>query len=117
MRTRKYFATFLAAAALLTACPAEQVGAVPAERSEPQRPSEAQVQTLYDFSDAIASVSERAVPSVVNISTTRTIQSQPSPFEQDPFFRHFFEFGPQRRQQRPNQEQSLGSGVIIRNDG
>jgi serine protease Do len=105
----------MAGALLLTACPAEKVGAVPAERNEPER-VEAPVQTLHDFSDAIATVSERAVPSVVNISTTRTAQTQLSPFEQDPFFRHFFEFGPQQRRQ-PQREQSLGSGVVIRRDG
>jgi Do/DeqQ family serine protease len=44
------------------------------------------------------------------------IRTQPSPFEQDPFFRHFFDFGPPR-QQGPHEEQSLGSGVIVREDG
>ncbi len=116
MRRPKFFATFLAGAALLTACPAEKVGAVPADRTEAHQTG-APVETLHDFSDAIASVSERAVGSVVNISTTRTTKPAEfqSPLENDPFFRHFFEFGPQERQ--PHKEQSLGSGVIVESNG
>jgi serine protease Do len=118
MRRTKSLATFLATAGLLAACPAEKVSAVPAERKETP-PVSASVETLHDFSDAIASVSERAVPSVVNISTSRTMRNPEiqSPFGNDPFFRHFFEFGPGQQPQRPHKEQSLGSGVIIRADG
>src|SRR5262245_49136655 len=124
MRNTKYFATFLTTAVLVSACPAENVSAVPTERMErteqkeaPAPPSQETVETLYDFSDAIAQVSERAVPSVVNISTRRTTESRETenPFRQDPFFRHFFDFGPEQR--RPQQEQSLGSGVVVRRDG
>jgi serine protease Do len=121
MRKAKVLATFFVSAGFLAACPAEQVSAVPAERTAPQ-PAETPAITLQDFSTAIAGVSERAVPSVVNISTSRTMPNPAfrSPFENDPFFRHF-EFGPgQQQQQHPRQqpkEQSLGSGVIVRKDG
>ena len=59
-----------------------------------------------------------ASPAVVNISTSRTIKSEgrpPSPFFDDPFFRHFFgdEFFRRFNGPRKRQESSLGSGVIV----
>ncbi len=59
---------------------------------------------------------ERAVPSVVNISSKRVVKTGVSPFMRDPFFRQFFEryFGdtPRERVQR-----NLGSGVIVDSRG
>jgi len=58
-------------------------------------------------------------PAVVNISTTRIIKQQqgqaPSPFADDPFFRHFFgdEFFRRFNGPRKRQESALGSGVIV----
>ncbi|MGH7905749.1 MAG: S1C family serine protease [Candidatus Binataceae bacterium] len=61
---------------------------------------------------------QNAAPAVVNISTERTIMVQPFVF-QDPFFQQFFgqfvnphAFRPQKETQT-----SLGSGMIISNDG
>ena len=50
---------------------------------------------LRDFSDAVASVAERAVPSVVNISTTQLVQGHgvEIPSDLPPLFRRFFEEG------------------------
>ena len=62
---------------------------------------------------SIPEVTERVLPSVVNIASTRKRVVQPGPFPfEDPFFRHFF--GP-RSQAEPRQreEQGLGSGVIV----
>lgn len=72
---------------------------------------------------SVATVSERALPAVVNISTTRKAKAgrspSLSPFFSDPFFRHFFDRqSPGLRRQPPERmEQSLGSGVIVRSDG
>jgi len=61
-------------------------------------------------------------PAVVNISTTKVIKYRggPStPFFDDPFFRHFFgdDFFREFRIPRERREQSLGSGVIVNQDG
>ena len=55
---------------------------------------------------------KQASPAVVNIFTRRTVRTQ-SPFANDPFFQRFF--GRQAPQQR--QQGSLGSGVIVSDDG
>ena len=70
----------------------------------------------------IADVAERSVESVVNISSEKLIRGPSGnpfgPFFDDPFFRQFFgdrfrfpEIPPERR------ERSLGSGVIVSEDG
>jgi serine protease Do len=72
---------------------------------------------------SLSAVAQRAMPAVVNIASTRVYQTRdelpPSPLFQDPFFREFFGddffrfFGvPQERVER-----SLGSGVIVTEDG
>ncbi|MGR8934372.1 MAG: DegQ family serine endoprotease [Gammaproteobacteria bacterium] len=63
-----------------------------------------------DTPNSLAPMLERAMPAVVNISTTKNIEIMENPLLQDPFFRHFFQIPnqPMRRQQN-----SLGSGVII----
>jgi serine protease Do len=58
-------------------------------------------------SASIADIAERALPSVVNISLTKTSQVKQSPF---PFF-----FGPPEQGER--REQGMGSGVIVSSDG
>lgn len=64
---------------------------------------------LQGESSSLAPVLEKAMPGVVNISTTSTMQRRDNPMMQHPFFRRFFDM-PQQRQ-RPRQ--SLGSGVVI----
>ncbi|MFZ2170986.1 MAG: trypsin-like peptidase domain-containing protein, partial [Methylococcaceae bacterium] len=59
---------------------------------------------------SLAPMLERAMPAVVNISTTTHIQVSDNPLMQDPFFREFFNVPEQLRRQQKN---SLGSGVII----
>jgi len=72
---------------------------------------------------SLSAVAQRTMPAVVNIASTRVYQTRdeppPSPLLQDPFFREFFGddffrfFGvPQERVER-----SLGSGVIVTEDG
>ncbi len=65
-------------------------------------------------------VVKKVSPSVVNIYTAKTVRdnSRTSPFFEDPFFRDFF--GTPFNQQsvpRERREQSLGSGVIVADDG
>jgi serine protease Do len=67
-------------------------------------------------------VVERALPAVVNVSSSRTVKTngtQATPFFNDPFFRQFFgdQFGRQFQVPRERRERSLGSGVILTPDG
>lgn len=59
---------------------------------------------------SLAPMLEKSMPAVVNISTTKNIQTKENPLLRDPFFRHFFQLPQQQRRQQKN---SLGSGVII----
>jgi serine protease Do len=71
-----------------------------------------------------APVLKRAMPAVVNISSSKVVKNRansdtPGMFD-DPFFRQFFGGRmPQGRQQQPRERraQSLGSGVIVSPDG
>ena len=59
---------------------------------------------------SLAPMLERAMPAVVNISTSTNIQVSDNPLMQDPYFRQFFNVPEQSQRQQKN---SLGSGVII----
>jgi len=68
----------------------------------------------------LADVAESSINGVVNISSTKVIRGegrQLSPFFNDPFFREFF--GPRFFHGIPQErrEKSLGSGVIVSDDG
>lgn len=71
----------------------------------------------FSFGPVIKKVS----PSVVNIYTTKTVREnlRVPPYFDDPFFRDFFGFGPFGPQNIPRErrEQSLGSGVVLTEDG
>ena len=81
------------------------------------------IDILSQLSEAQSEVAAVATPSIVNISTTRVIKAReeaPFDFFDDPFFRRFF--GDQFQHPNPNtpkehKEQSLGSGVIVSEDG
>ena len=85
---------------------------MPAEKVEP----------LLDTSRAGGVVSysaavKVAAPAVVNIFTTQKVKKQDNPLLNDPVFREFFgDQLPEQFSQDPN-ENSLGSGVIVRADG
>jgi len=71
---------------------------------------------------SIADIAEKSIESVVNIYSTKVIRSPGgnfrSPFFDDPFFKRFF--GPNFQFEVPpseQREQSLGSGVIVSEDG
>jgi Do/DeqQ family serine protease len=60
----------------------------------------------------VADVAQKVIPSVVNISSTKTVAVR-SPFFSDPFFRDFYGNMPQQE----SIQRSLGSGVIVSSDG
>ena len=66
---------------------------------------------------SFAPVVKETAPAVVNIYTRKASPANDlDPFFSDPFFRFFFE-GLGRRQAPQRQQNSLGSGVIIKDDG
>ncbi len=69
-----------------------------------------QRQNITSYSDA----AKKAMPSVVNIFTSKESPADNSQFSDDPLFRHFF--GDQFND-IPQRENSLGSGVIVTADG
>jgi len=79
------------------------------------------VEILTQLSDAQSEVAAIATPSVVNISTTRVIKMREdgaSDLFNDPFFRRFFgDQMPHPGIPKEHKEQSLGSGVIVSEDG
>jgi serine protease Do len=79
------------------------------------------IEILTQLSDAQSEVAAVATPSVVNISTTRMVklreEGQLDLFD-DPFFRRFFGNQlPHPSIPKEHKEQSLGSGVIVSDDG
>jgi serine protease Do len=70
---------------------------------------------------SFAPVVKRAMPAVVNISSSKVVKEQGSPTNgmfDDPFFRQFFGGRmPQQQQPRSQRETSLGSGVVVSPDG
>ena len=72
-----------------------------------------------DAQNSYAPIVKKAAPSVVTISSTRTIRmrQQWNPFD-DPMFRQFFgDRGGNEGRPRTFEEQGLGSGVIVSSDG
>jgi len=72
---------------------------------------------------SLSTVAQRTMPAVVNIASFRVYQtpegSPPSPLFEDPFFRDFFgdDFSRFFGVPRERVERSLGSGVIVAEDG
>lgn len=70
-------------------------------------------QSQAEISLTFAPLVRQATPAVVNIYASRVVQAR-SPFQDDPIFGNFFkDFG----QSRPRVQNSLGSGVILSDDG
>ena len=68
--------------------------------------------TLPDFTQ----VADLTVPAVANISSLQVVRRQNSPYANDPFFQFFFGDGDITGPRR-GVERSLGSGVIVSEDG
>jgi serine protease Do len=119
LRARLFYLVLGGAAALMVSAGAFSLGRSSAAPGQPAvvfpHPALARAQTPSG-PVSISDIAERSLPGVVNISTTKTARAVHSPFESDPFFREFFRrFGPVDPNPRP--ERSLGSGVIVSNDG
>lgn len=63
---------------------------------------------------SLSIAAKKAIPSVVNIFTSKEVRVPRNPLANDPVFRHFFGEQPGPRSQRVN---NLGSGVIVSSDG
>ena len=94
-RSRSWLAALLTLGRLLGALPAHS-GIVPWLKSD-GRPS-------------LAPILKGVLPGVVNISTRSHIEVKQNPLFSDPFFRRFFDIPEQPRQE---EQQSLGSGVVV----
>lgn len=80
-------------------------------RVAPQRP-DAPAAGPASYADAVAA----ATPAVVNVYTTKVVTRRSNPLFDDPFFRRFFgDAAPEMPRQRL--ENSLGSGVIVSDNG
>ncbi|MEN6623912.1 MAG: DegQ family serine endoprotease [Smithella sp.] len=79
--------------------------------------SKESIDVLEKTNKAMAELAEVAKPSVVNISSQRTVVSQPIPFPffNDPMFREFFDNG--KNKPRKYKQMGLGSGVIVGKEG
>ncbi|MEX1011665.1 MAG: Do family serine endopeptidase [Balneolaceae bacterium] len=66
--------------------------------------------SLRDFNNAIVDIAERTNPSVVTITTSRTVRQQQSPFS-------FFFNEPGFDSEQEEERQGSGSGVIVTTDG
>src|SRR6267154_638576 len=70
---------------------------------------------------SFAPIVKRAMPAVVNISSSKVVKRQqvPGGMMDDPFFRQFFggRMPQQQQQPRSQRETSLGSGVVVSSDG
>ncbi len=84
------------------------------------RISQESIDVLSRTNQAMAELVASVTPSIVNISSTKTVKAHGfgSPFFDDPFFRRFFgdEFG-RFEHPREYKQSGLGSGVIVDKDG
>jgi serine protease Do len=74
-----------------------------------------------DFRDAVINVARANIPAVVHIEVTQRQEiqnplNQLSPFESDPFFKHFFD-SPQNPRSFKRELKGIGTGMIIKADG
>jgi len=74
--------------------------------------------TPIDLSTAIETVAEKTIPSVVHIEVTerQEVVAPMLPFQNDPFFRHFFGM-PQTPRKFKREVKGLGTGMIIDTEG
>src|SRR5829696_8636736 len=96
----------------------------PAPAAEPQRgattaqtlPAPTSAPTPLTGGPDFTKIAGQAIKAVANISSLQVVRRQNSPFDNDPFFQYFF--GDQDSYgSRDRRSMSLGSGVIISQDG
>lgn len=87
--------------------------------TQTSRISKDSIDLLTRTGRAMAEVTSAVKPTIVNISTTRTVKVAEGrdPFMDDPFFKRFF--GDNFHQKQPKEQKAvgLGSGVIVSSDG
>lgn len=98
--------------------PATQA-ALPAPSEALQKPSLGSMNAAKQMSQAFVDVSRKVTPSIVMIVNEEKLENAlgdgaMNRFPQDDFFRNFFDFSPNQREQV---QKTLGSGVIISPDG
>ncbi len=71
-------------------------------------------QNQAEISLSFAPLVKQAAPAVVNIFANRVVQQRATPFMGNPFFEQFFG---DMQQMQPRVQNSLGSGVILSEDG
>jgi Do/DeqQ family serine protease len=84
-------------------------------RAAASQPPPVQVPAVAGGLPDLSAVASRAIPSVMNITSLNVVRQPNSPFMSDPLFRYFF--GDREMAPRSRVAQSLGSGVIVSNDG
>lgn len=74
----------------------------------------APVPSVGSQADSMSAAAKKAIPSVVNVFTSKEVRLPRNPLADDPIFKRFFGEHPNSRSQRVN---SLGSGVIVSSNG
>ncbi len=121
MRRIGTYSPFLARAAVVGLLAIGWAGTAAAQSSEPAQASQRSVpESVAQMQLSFAPLVKEVAPAVVNVYASRKVvqRRRTSPFFDDPFFRRFFgqpNGNPSQPQERV--ESSLGSGVIISEDG
>lgn len=102
--------------------PAEETSAAAAPDVPPAASSPASVQppapaTMNAALPDLSGVASRTVGSVMNIASLQVVRAPNSPFASDPLFRYFFGDQDDVYGYRNRVSQSLGSGVVVSQDG
>ncbi|MGB4811659.1 MAG: Do family serine endopeptidase [Methylophilaceae bacterium] len=106
---RLFFPTLLAN--LLETKPIKSTNAVVVKQAEP-------TQIKTDIIGSYSTAAKKAMPAVVNIFTSKKLARNPhQQFLDDPMFRHFFGDQPDDQDSQSQPENSLGSGVIVSEQG
>jgi len=87
----------------------------PVEIRQPLNGEAPSVATTASAPGSYAAAVEKAAPAVVNINTAKAVTLRPHPLANDPVFRQFF--GGADGKERKRLETSLGSGVIVSEQG
>ena len=90
----------------------------PGPRAAAAPPPAAADDAVFAIGPDFSVIARMATPAVVNISALQVYRTQRSPFFADPFFREFFGRElPGLRMPQEERRTSLGSGVIVSDDG
>jgi serine protease DegQ len=94
--------------------PANGTGVVTITESNPAKPGAAATPISVNLPGSFSTAARKAMPSVVNIFTSKEVKVPRHPFMDDPLFRRFFGDQLDDETQRTS---SLGSGVIVGAEG